>query len=121
VTTKKAKAKKTVADVVEEMLAADAFANFPGSEHLEIAEKASETQDKEVTFEDVKDIVLPALVPAYEECIDVLWTLTPDVGPDYHVTDAGDILLTASGAPIPEDHPVHPAHRALAAARKGKQ
>lgn len=44
----------------------------------------------------------------------------PECGPDYHVTDAGEILLD-TGEPIPEDHPVHPVHRALAAARKATQ
>lgn len=89
-TAKKSRAKKTVADVVEE---------------------------QEVTFEDVKDIVLPALVPTFEANIAELSA----VGPDYQVTEAGDIVLTSTGAPIPEDHPVHPVHRAIAAARKGKQ
>lgn len=42
---------------------------------------------------------------------------TPERGPDYHITDAGEILLD-SGGPIPEDHHVHPAHRLLALARK---
>lgn len=41
----------------------------------------------------------------------------PAKGPDYHITDAGEILLD-SGGPIPEDHHVHPAHRLLALARK---
>jgi hypothetical protein len=45
---------------------------------------------------------------------------TPAKGPDYHITEAGEILLD-SGGPIPEDHPVHPIHRALAAARKASQ
>lgn len=45
---------------------------------------------------------------------------TPAKGPDYHITDTGEILLD-SGGPIPEDHPVHPVHRALAAARKASQ
>ena len=57
----------------------------------------------------------PAALETIEVEIDV-----PGTGPDYHITDAGDILLD-TGEPIPEDHPVHPAHRAIAAARKGKK
>ena len=42
---------------------------------------------------------------------------TPERGPDYHITASGDIVLD-TGAPVPEDHPIHPVHRAIAAGRK---
>jgi len=56
------------------------------------------------------------VIKGFQEIIGVA---PPGKGPDYHVTDAGDILLD-TGAPIPEDHHVHPAHRALAATRKAR-
>jgi hypothetical protein len=43
--------------------------------------------------------------------------LIPVDGPDYRITQTGDIVLF-DGSPIPEDHHVHPSHRRIAAERK---
>lgn len=89
-TTKKAKAKK---------------AKEPNAETVEAINELNDGGGE--TFETVSELME-----------DLNSVEAPMSGPDYHVTAAGDIVLTATGAPVPEDHPVHPAHRALAAARK---
>jgi hypothetical protein len=43
--------------------------------------------------------------------------LLPVDGPDYRITQTGEIVLF-DGSPIPEDHHVHPSHRRIAAERK---
>lgn len=69
-----------------------------------------------------KAVALPDEINAADPNLVVKGNLVepPEKGPDYHITDAGEILLDSGGA-IPEDHPVHPAHRALAAVRKTSQ
>ncbi len=106
-TEKKTKGKKVKAD---EVAANQAFV-------ANIGDTAS-NDDAEVSFDDIKHLVVPELVHQYERTVEALVTIkAPERGPDYHITAAGEILLD-TGDPIPEDHPVHPAHRALAAARK---
>jgi hypothetical protein len=102
VTEKKTKRKKAVANVVEDQ---------DGVALTSIPHPGSDNGGDEVDLGDIN----PDALETVEVEIEI-----PERGPDYHVTAAGDILLDA-GCPIPEDHPVHPAHRALAAARKASQ
>lgn len=96
-TAKKSRAKKTVADVVEEQ------------DGIEL-ESIAHPGDDDGTEIDPGDINPDALV---EIDIEI-----PEVGPDYHITPTGEILLNKTGEPVPEDHHIHPAHRLLALARK---